>query len=77
MEATAAWDEMIAGQNARDTAGLMQLVRAGRAFVVDGGTRAKLLEVGVFSRRVRILEGPHAGKAGWVQEELRVLARLL
>jgi hypothetical protein len=43
----------------------------GRIFTVPSGTKAKLIETGMFSRRVRITDGgsKHFGADGWVNME--------
>lgn len=55
---------------AKDWAGLRQLVGQGRVFVVDEGTRLRVIEAN-WDRtmaRVEILEGPQASKVGWIAE---------
>jgi hypothetical protein len=53
---------------ARDLDGIRSLVLEGGAFVVDAGTRAKLIKSNMWrgTSRVRILDGRHRGESGWV-----------
>lgn len=64
------WDELIAAQNADDLVGIRKLAEAGRAVLVPGGSRAKVIDTGFTSFRVRILDGEAAEEAGWIQREL-------
>lgn len=41
-------------------------------FWVSKGTPCAAIDTGFVSSHVRVLEGPHAGKAGWVPNEWRV-----
>lgn len=66
----AAWDAMFKAIAAKDTEGMMQLVLAGKVFVVPVGTRVRVIEGGFTSVKVRILEGAHQAKAGWVPIEM-------
>lgn len=53
----------------RDELGLELMEAQGRIFVVPAGTTALLLEPGLFTSRVRIQSGKHAGKAGYISSE--------
>jgi hypothetical protein len=55
---------------ADDMLGIGELVASGRAFAVESGTKASVIETGFERRRVRVLEGRHFGKAGWVTKSL-------
>jgi hypothetical protein len=61
-------DEWTSAAAADDEHGQRQAI-AKDGFVVSGGTRCKKIEGGFTKVRVRILEGPHTGKAGWVPRE--------
>jgi hypothetical protein len=54
---------------AKDPEGVSELLESGRVFRVPNGTKARLLEVSFLARKVRILEGPHRSKAGWIETE--------
>ncbi len=62
-------DEVQHSLNARDREGLREMVMRGRAFIVPSDTRAKLIDRGFFSARVRVMEGASAGQAGWIPSE--------
>jgi hypothetical protein len=64
-----AWDDMTAALLAKDDDGLSRMMARGRVFYVPPGTRARLLEIAVFSRKVRILGGDYSGQSGWVAQE--------
>lgn len=49
-----------------DTASLEKLEAAGAAFAVTTGTQVKILSESSNKRRIEILDGPLAGKSGWV-----------
>ena len=59
---------------ARDTDGLMELVREGMAFQADSGTKVKVIETDWFHglTRIRILSGPHSRESGWLYSQLVV-----
>ena len=55
----------------KDAYGMLEYYQAGKVFVVDNDTRVLLIERGttfaVTTRwKVRVLEGPNLGRAGWV-----------
>lgn len=54
---------------ARDTYGLSQLPLTGQYFIVNSGTRALMLDTTWTTVQVRVLEGPSAGRAGWIPME--------
>lgn len=55
---------------AKDTIGYSNVFLRGDAIVADAGTTVRVIEIGLTSTKVRILDGPHAGRAGWVSYEL-------
>ena len=52
---------------AGDTVGLTQLALNGKLTVVKDGTKAKLIDVGIFTTEVRIVDGQSAGRSGIVK----------
>lgn len=46
--------------------GTAELVGSGRAFLIPYGTRVEVMERGPKALRVRVLDGPRAGRDGWV-----------
>lgn len=66
----AAWDAMTDAQVVGDTIGLTTLLLNGRVFILEAGTPVLVIDIGFTSLRVRALDGPSAGLAGWVQIEL-------
>lgn len=48
---------------AKDGTGLAGLVSAGRVIRLSEGTRIKVIEPGIFSYEIRVLNGPHAGRS--------------
>jgi hypothetical protein len=63
----AAYTAMVKAARAEDRDGTRELFEAGRILPVDAGVKARVLEVDVGSRgvRVRVSEGPATGRAGW------------
>ena len=60
-------DEFRDAELAGDEDGLNQLTSSGRLFPVKVGTRVKILMGGSFGTlHVRILEGAHAGRSGYI-----------
>lgn len=59
-----------AAQGLDDRSMLTVLVSNG-GFLVEKGTPCLAVDSGFISSRVRVLSGPHAGKAGWVPNEWR------
>ena len=64
-----AWDRMLDAQNADDTAEIHRMAREGLVYLIPGGTRGKVMQVGVTSFKVRVLDGMQEGKSGWIQRE--------
>jgi hypothetical protein len=54
-----------------DTAGAEAAARADGYFMVERGTTCSPIDPGILRSHVRVLEGPHAGKAGWIPSEWR------
>ncbi len=55
--------------NAKDTAGISQMILAGRILLVPTGTRCKVIDPGLMVYEVRVSEGKHAGRAVFVTRE--------
>jgi hypothetical protein len=55
--------------NAKDTIEYANLAASGRLFLVDKNTAVNVIDSGIGVRRVRILEGPHMAKSGWIPVE--------
>lgn len=54
---------------ARDTQGILNMHRAGKAFSVESGTEAKMLAPGIVAHELRILTGDQAGKQGFLSTD--------
>jgi hypothetical protein len=54
---------------ANDTVGVAQLAEAGLVYPVRHGTQARVLGAGWATMEVRIIDGPYAGRSGWVASE--------
>lgn len=65
----AAFDELTKARAAKDKAGQMQLLTSGKTFMVKSGTKVLVIDSTFAKRKIRILEGEHGGKAGWVGVE--------
>jgi hypothetical protein len=62
-----AWSEVAVLENSNDPIALNQLMSTGRAFVVNEGAEAVILEVRFNSVMVRAIDGTNAGKEGWLR----------
>jgi hypothetical protein len=62
----AAYDAQIADAQTTDTTGLQARLAQGRVFLVPKGTRVLILAVDGSRYQLRVLEGQHAGKTGFV-----------
>jgi hypothetical protein len=54
---------------ADDTQGIYEFLVAGKGFAVADGTKVKVIDSSVGTRRVRVLEGDMAEKSGWIAME--------
>lgn len=54
---------------ANDTVGLAKMVLYGTAFLVQNCTAARVIDVGVAIREVRVMDGKMAGESGWIPYE--------
>jgi hypothetical protein len=64
-----AFDELVSAKAANDRHGIGELLVSGRVFTVPSGTRILCLDLGFTKSKVRILDGEHAGAAGWTYTE--------
>lgn len=58
-------DEYVKAAVARDDIGIRQVLDR-EAFPVESGTKCRVIESSFGKRRVRLLEGAHAERAGWL-----------
>jgi hypothetical protein len=65
-------DRMMKLVTAKDDVGLTDLVLSGLVYMVPSGTKVRLIDKGIFTSEVRILEGQHQNKAGLVIAEFVV-----
>jgi hypothetical protein len=63
------FDALVKSSVKGDSYGVAELVAAGKVFGVDGPVRVLLLDSTFTKCKVRILEGPQTGRAGWVPTE--------
>lgn len=56
--------------NADDEAGVRQMAVFGQAYIVGDGTRATVIQTGVLTIEVKILDGKSAGNYGWIAREM-------
>lgn len=61
------YSRMIDRLNKGDRNALARMMVAGQMFSVKNGTKALVVDVGIFSTEVRILEGDHQGEHGLVK----------
>jgi hypothetical protein len=64
-----AYKELVEAVAAKDKVGYNLMVAKGYAFFVPRGTRAKVIDMTIASRKVRIYEGEHYGRTGWIPYE--------
>ncbi len=62
-------DRFVQLASAHDREGAAQMVLAGKLFIVPVGTRCRVIDPGVFTYEVRILDGAHQGQSGFVDAE--------
>lgn len=65
-----AWDKLVESVTAKDKIGTKKLMRQGEVYLIKEDKKAKVLETGFTSYKVRITEGPHRGISGWVYKEI-------
>lgn len=61
--------EFLNSAMASDAYGFVNLQLSGRVFCFDERTRVQVIETGVFIYKIRVLEGKHMGRAGWIAYE--------
>jgi len=64
-----ALDDFIDAAIAKDTIGYTQMLNSGQLFLVPKNTKVLVLDNKLFTTKIRILEGEHYGKSGWVPFE--------
>ena len=64
------WAELGRRAARRDEAGIQQLMTSDRLLACAQGAKATFLKVGFEAHEIRILEGKHAGRSGFVQTDL-------
>jgi hypothetical protein len=62
-------DKFFKAYRINDTYEIGALVSSGQVFLVNHGTKVLVIDSGQYVLKVRILEGEHRGKAGWVPHE--------
>ncbi len=62
----ATFDRLTQLSIAGDYAGINYLVSTGKAILIPVGTKAKIIDRGLFTTEVRITSGPHTGRYGFV-----------
>ena len=65
----AAFDELNRAAGRKDVKAFGAVFLRGDAVEVANGTRVQVIDGWLASRKVRILDGPHKGKTGWVAYE--------
>lgn len=65
------WDELVTLAARKQNGQMMTMAASGRAFIVEDNTSAEVLETkSLYMIKVRILNGEHSGKIGWLSREL-------
>lgn len=62
-------DEFFNALNIKDKYGVGEMVLTGKIFEVPNYTDVLIIDSGLFNSKVRVLEGKHAGRSGWVPYE--------
>lgn len=62
-------DDFFNAKRLNDTYGIGELVMAGKIFDVKNCTKILILNKGVFTTKIRVLEGEKIGMSGWVDTE--------
>ena len=52
-----------------DTMGMAQMIYDGEGFLASDGTKVLVIDSGLGTRQVRILDGKFIGQSGWVPME--------
>jgi RNA polymerase subunit RPABC4/transcription elongation factor Spt4 len=64
-----AWSRMARAQARRDAAELQRLADAGQIALLPDGTPAEVVGTATMMLQLRVLGGPHEGRAAWVRRE--------
>lgn len=68
-----AFQKLLDAINAKDEYGVSDLLLTGQVFSVKDGTQVLVIDETLYETQIRILEGPYAGKSGWVPHEWVVI----
>ena len=63
------FEELLKCGAAGDGAGTLDLLHQGRVFLTPNGTSVLVIDMAMYAREVRCLDGPHSGVSGWVGYE--------
>jgi hypothetical protein len=63
------WEDMILAENETGRERLAELIRSRRVRIYPAGTRVKIKKIAPEALWVKIMDGPEAGRSGWVQRE--------
>jgi len=72
MRTKEAFDAYIKAATNNDTLGMAQLIYADEGFLVPDGTKVLVIDSGLGSHEVRILDGKFIAQSGWVPMEFVV-----
>lgn len=64
------WDAMWKAITAKDQMGITELMLRGKVFMISQGTKVQAIDSSFTATKVRVLDGSHIGKAGWVPYEM-------
>lgn len=62
-------DKFFKAYRINDKYGTGELLLSGQVFLVNHGTKVLVIDSSLYTLKIRILEGEHIGKAGWVPYE--------
>jgi hypothetical protein len=68
-DSKSSYDQLIRSLTANDKYARNQLLQSGKVYTVKKNTRALILDLDSFAWKVRILEGEHKNRVGWVMYE--------
>ncbi|MDQ3076916.1 MAG: hypothetical protein M3Q63_02585 [bacterium] len=63
------YDNIIKASVAKDDQGLAEVVLKGEGYFVDNGIKVLVIDRKVGHKQIRVLEGEHISKTGWIQTE--------
>ncbi len=65
-----AFDALMKAAGARDDVGIKEVFLADRGFVLQPGTKVRILDFGFGKYEIRVLDGPRKDRAGWIIQEV-------